>query len=339
MAWNWSGAGGGAMSGAAMGSSFGPWGTVIGGVGGAVLGGISGDEKKQIDQKPDVPQWQLDAAKKYSGWLSGNLDKYEPGKDFTGQRVAGMSSPEQQSMGWLQKYLDQPGTGSNFQLSQDELKKTMTGEYDPYKSEYYKDMRTGMNTEMEEQIDVMRRGQGARGTYFQDTSMREENKMRSKGMNSLMQILGGMAETERGRRFQGIEKGVALDEYAQGAPLKKAAAGQELGSLSRIIEQADLESTYQDFLRKQEELGKIPGLMAGQTGQRYSYGYGGPLESTAPSSFERIMGLAGNLQGSGAMDKIAGSLKSFGNNAKTVNMGSGSYSTGVIRPGQTSLIT
>lgn len=48
--WSWAGMGGGAMSGASMGSSFGPWGTVIGGVGGAILGGFAGGGEEKEDE-------------------------------------------------------------------------------------------------------------------------------------------------------------------------------------------------------------------------------------------------------------------------------------------------
>lgn len=251
-------------------------------------------------QQPDVPAWQLAANEKYMGWLSKYLDKYEPGKNYGGQRTAGMSDQEQQSMDWLQKYLDQPGTGENFGLAQDELRKTMTGEYDPYTSDYYKSLRRGSEFQTQDTIDKMRRGQGARGTYFQDTSMREEADVRLKGMNYLQQILGSLSEEERNKRYNAVPQLMNLEAYSQEDPLRKATAGQSLGALPRLIEQADYESKYKDFMRKQEELGQIPGLMGGAGGQRYSYGYpGSAYESDSPSSFERIMGIAGGVDWSG----------------------------------------
>jgi len=243
---------------------------------------------------PDKEPWQLAAGKSVADWAKKYIPEYQPGKGYEGQFTAGMTTPEQMSQDWLMKYLTSPGLGENYQLAADELKKTMTGKYDPFTSEFYKPTRAGMQYEIQDAIDAARRGQGARGTYFQDTSMREENRMRERGMNTLMQILGGMGETERGRRFEAIPQAMALESWAMGEPLRKTEAGQTYGALPRIVEQMDLEAKYKDFLRKQEELSGA--VSAGQSvfGTGINYGV---KEWEAPSAFERIMSTAGGIAG------------------------------------------
>jgi hypothetical protein len=62
MAWDWGGAGQGAMSGASAGAAFGPWGAAIGGLGGGLLGGLTGggeedpmkEARKYLEQIPGM---------------------------------------------------------------------------------------------------------------------------------------------------------------------------------------------------------------------------------------------------------------------------------------------
>lgn len=59
MAWDWSGAGSGAIGGAGAGSAFGPWGTAIGGGIGALTGGIFGGKKTSQESPMQKKQRQL----------------------------------------------------------------------------------------------------------------------------------------------------------------------------------------------------------------------------------------------------------------------------------------
>lgn len=241
---------------------------------------------KKVEQKPSKESWQLGAGESLANWATQYLSQYQPGKPYGGKFTAPMAKGEEMGQDWLMKYLEKEGPGEGYGLAWDELQKTMTGKYDPFTSPFYQAMREGAGYQLEEDIDVMRRGQGARGTYFQDTSMREENKMRLRSTNYLMQLLGSLAETERGRRWEGVGKAMELEKYAEGLPLEKAEAGMRVGALPRLIEQADLESQYQDFLRKQQEFaGAIPAAQ-GVFATPMDYGV---REWEAPSPFERIM--------------------------------------------------
>jgi hypothetical protein len=73
MAWNWSGAGQGAMSGASTGSAFGPWGAVIGGVGGGIIGGLSSKDKGGSGGGGGNP---ADAGMPYLDKISGTVSPY-----------------------------------------------------------------------------------------------------------------------------------------------------------------------------------------------------------------------------------------------------------------------
>jgi len=260
---------------------------------------------KKTTLQPDKPESAMAAGGALSSWAQKYLQKYEPGKAYEGKLTAPMGAAETKGQDWLMQFLDQKGPGDMYGLAADELKKTMTGGYDPHTSKYYQAMRTGAGYEMEDAVDQLRRSQGARGAYFTESARGEEADMRRKGSNYLMQLLGELSEGERGRKWEGVGKAMELEKYETGLPLEKAKAGATTGAIPRMIEQSDLESKYQDFVRQQKELGGVVGAAQGVYGTSVGYGV---KEYETPSPFERIMesvgGFAGNLAGSGAFNNL-----------------------------------
>jgi hypothetical protein len=260
-------------------------------------GGKKDEEAKK--GAPDKEDWQMSSGKAVADWAQKYLSSYVPGKEYPGQLTATTPAPgEASGQEWLMKYLNSPNTGENYQLAADEIKKTLTGGYDPATSPFYKATREGAMKENTDAIDRARRGSAARGGFFNDRALAEEGNIQTNTSNYLNQILGKMAENERGNRLNAVGGAMELEKYSQGAPLAKATAGMSLGSLPRLLEQGDLETRYKDFLRKQEELsGTIP---AAQGVFQTSVNYAQQQQQASP--FERIMGsvipAAGTVLGS-----------------------------------------
>jgi len=259
---------------------------------GAGASAIWGNKGKKTELQSDKPAWASEGGQALSSWAQKYLSQYEPGKAYGGQFTAPMSGAETKSMAWLDQYLSKQGPGEMYGLAEDELKKTMTGGYDPYTSQYYQAMRQGSKYELEDALNQARRTQGARGSYFTESARAEEDEIRAKGTNYLMQLLGSLSETERERKWQGVGKAMELEKYGEALPLAKAEAGQTLGALPRLLEQSDLEKQYQDFVRKQEELGGVVGALGGVSQTREGYGV---KEWESPSPFERIMETIGGI--------------------------------------------
>ncbi len=264
-------------------------------------------KKKEVKQEPSKEPWQLGAGEALSSWGQKYLSQYDPAKAYGGQFTAPMSPLETQGQSWLSKYMGQEGPGKGYQLALDEYQKTLTGGYDPFTSPFYQATRTGAGYELESSIDKMRRGQAARGAYFTDTAMREENVLRKESTNFLTRLLGELQEKERARRTQVMPFGMELEKYKTGLPLEKAKAGITLGTVPRMIEQADLEARYNDFLRKQEGLSKSLGATQGVFGTGMDYGI---RNWEAESPFERIMNSVEQ------MSRIAGNVIPFASPAK-----------------------
>jgi len=253
-----------------------------------------GSEKKTLES--DRPQEQTDVGKQLGGWLQQYLGKYEPGKDYNQPFTAPMTSQETAGMGWLDQYLGSPATGELYGAGKKEIMDTLGGQtYDPSKGLFYKGMRDTALLNEQDVIDRQRRGAGVRGSLFQDTSLRDETRARTETGNYLNQLLGSLTEKERERRLGATDKALEYEKYGAAAPLAKTAAAQTFGALPRLIQQADYEAQYKDFLRKQKELGAVPGQA-----QSY-YGTQGPnyglKEYEAASPFERIMGTIAPIAG------------------------------------------
>lgn len=258
-----------------------------------------GSEKKTLES--DRPEEQSAVGKQLGSWLSQYLGKYEPGKKYEGELTAPMSAQERAGMDYLNQYLGAPTTGPLYEAGKKELLGTLEGStYDPAKGLFYKGLRDTALLNEEDVINRQRRGAGYRGAIFQDTSLRDETRARTETGNYLNQLLGGLYEKERERKLSATDKALEYEKYGQAAPLAKVSAATTFGSLPRLIQQADYEAQYKDFLRKQQEL-------AGVTGAAQSYyqtqgpNYGLREYETA-SPFERIMGtiapVAGTVLGS-----------------------------------------
>lgn len=261
---------------------------------------FGGGDTKELT--PDKESWQLNAGKAVSDWALKYLNNYIPGKAYTGTRTAGMAPGEVSGQNWLQTYLNQPNTGPLYDLAKGEITKTLSGGYDPYTSPEYNAMKKGASLEMQDTLDAARRGQASRGTFFQSTGIQEENKIRNKTLNTLDQILAGMSERERERKLNAVPTAINLETYANNQPLQKAQAGMTLGSLPRLIEQADYEAKYQDFVRQQQELSAVPGVAAQNFGTGINYGV---KSYETPSAFERIMGTVAPMIGQAAQVAMA----------------------------------
>ncbi len=271
------------------------------------------EDKQTVNLEPDKTPEQLAVLKAQAEWAQKYGSAYEPGKDYSGQLTAEMTPWEKLSMELLTKYAGSANTGELFGLAKDEVSKTLTDYYNPYTSDYYKSLRTQAGLDTEEAIDTLRRSQGYKGAFFNDSTMRKEGDIRLKGATSLSTLLGSMMDEERARKLSTVPTAVSMDTYEnQTAPLNKISALQTAGSLPRTIETENMERLYQDFVRKQTELKGAQESAMGVASTPITYGVKS-YESTQPSAFERIMtsvipliSQAATIAGTGGLGAAAG---------------------------------
>lgn len=218
-----------------------------------------GKKKKgggEINIEDLYPSWTKTAANTLAPWVQKYLPAFEPGAGYGGKFTAGETPFETTGLNILDKYLGGADTGELFGAGKQQILDTLGGKFaDPNQSPFIKSMIALSKMNLTDQINAARGRRGARGTYYTEEGLREEGRLGERTQNLLNTIIGQFIEGERGKMFEAAPLAQGMDEYENViAPLKKVTASQTLGSLRRLIEQADLEHQYQDFVRKRREM-------------------------------------------------------------------------------------
>ncbi len=214
-----------------------------------------------VAQQTVLDPRQSAAADSISKYIQQYMSQYQPGKAYGGDRVAGMSGFESTGLNRLEDFLAAPETGDLFGAASQNVMDTLGGKFaDVNNSPFIKAMTNLSKMNLKDAIDTSRRSAGSRGAYFTDSAIREEGRITDRTLANLDSIIGEFTNQERGRQMQAVPLAQSLEKYKNiDMPLSKVGASQTFGALPRLLEQADMESQYNDFKRQQEELGKVPG--------------------------------------------------------------------------------
>lgn len=243
-------------------------------------------------------------------FYSRYLNQYEPGKesglDFS--QLSQMSPFEQLGLGMLGQFLQGGGTGDLFNQASDQLSSTLSGQFtNPATNPYIQSLTTLANTNLRDQIDQSRARRGARGTYFTTDAIREEGNIQENTLNNLNAIIGNILQQERGRQFQAAPLAAQLDRFQNfDVPLSQIGASQQFGGLQRTLDTAQLEAQYQDFIRKQQELGAVPSSAAGT--QFGFQDFTTPI-TQQPSSIQNILNLISQANQQGLFEQLGDIFK------------------------------
>lgn len=225
-----------------------------------------------------------------SDWLSGQIGK--TGTPYTGELTSKMSEPEESSLDYLKKYTSQ-GTPEMTQLGQNEIKKTLTGEYDPTTSPYYQAVKAESARNLENTQKNIASNAGGGGRFYTGARVAEQGRAATDTGIGLNKELGAIAERERQNRLSAATTAAGMGETERNVPLQYAAASQQLGALPRNIQDVNKQAVYNEWLRQQEYPMQIAQMSAPYAGQQ-------PIMAQAgysPSIWSQISGAAGNLLG------------------------------------------
>jgi hypothetical protein len=180
-----------------------------------------------------------DIRNKTSSWLTGELGK-----------KATPYSGETQSLGELDKYVNQPKSEMTG-LAQDEIKKTLTGGYDPTTSPYYQAVKAESARDLENTISGISSDAAGGGRYWTGARLDTQGTARTDSGIALNKLLGELTLQERQNKLTAAQQAQSLGTEETNLPLQKATALQSLGSLTRNLQQAQDEAVYNEWLRQQ----------------------------------------------------------------------------------------
>lgn len=180
------------------------------------------------------------------------------GTPYQGPLVAALSEFEETGLAGLKDWLggELPTEGVMYKSAADEILKTLAGEeYDPTKGEYYKAYRTGVMRELEEAKDRLAARASAGDKLFGGGRRKVEGELEESAVGDLALVLGQLAERERERRLGTVGQALELTRYEEAAPLGRIEASQVFGELPRLIEQAEMDREYQEWIRALSDMG------------------------------------------------------------------------------------
>lgn len=253
----------------------------------------SGGGGQTVTAQPMIPGWQMALGEDLSKWTQQNLKNYTPGQAYGGKMtVTQPSNFEQIGLNILNNTLTQPALGSTYTAANNNIMDTLNGKFaDPANSPFIQAATKLAGQNLQDSITQTRGQRGARGTYFTRAGLQDERLLGERTQNNLNGLIADYINQERGRQLQAAPIAKSLEEFRLDAPLKQTAASQTFGALPRILEQADLDKMYQDYVRGREELSQVPQVGASVFGRPIQYGVN---SYTAPQ--QSSMGLSPFLQ-------------------------------------------
>lgn len=170
----------------------------------------------------------------------------KPGQSYSGELVAPTDSQQNQSLTALGQYANR-APSPTYQSGENQINKTINGNYDPSTSPYYQAIKAQSAQNMQatnRQIDNQTAGGGQ---YWGGQRGQEQQQAATSNNNNLNSTLAGLQQ-------QNTQNQVALTPYAlqagqndMNAPLQTAAALQQYGALPQAYQQALDTANYQNW--------------------------------------------------------------------------------------------
>lgn len=266
------------------------------------MSGLFGSKKKESSQAqgPNLQTFYdpfASTREAVNTWLTSQTGK--PGPTYTGDRVAPMSDLEAASQGWGQDYATSPASGESLQLAQDEIKKTLSGDYDPSTSPYYQAVKAEAEKNLTQtNKNIADQSTGGR-RYFSGARLKAQaDASRDVNMN-LNTTLAGLSEKERQNRLSAVPVAAALDEQATNAAAKKAMNLQAIGALPRELQQALMDAAYQEWMAANYDyplnIAQIGSGLAAREPTWVQQGYSTGTGSSSVSGIGKILSMIGNI--------------------------------------------
>lgn len=216
------------------------------------------------------------------------------GQPYTGSYVAPLTGYENQGLSSLQSYLNGPDVTPGQSNIQNYLQGLISN---PSGSPQNAAFSAAADYNNANAVNQANADFGKRGNFFSTAAV---NKIGDINAQTAIAKNTNLANLQSGA----IGPATSLEAYLAGVPLQKTSAALSYGSLPRQLDQADLESQYQDFIRQQDQVKSALGGTASNT--QVTQGY--PLPNLTQNNgtgtgnlFGQITSLLGNpsVQGAG----------------------------------------
>jgi hypothetical protein len=225
-------------------------------------------------------------------WITENLGE---GKQYEGDIISkDPTQYEQASFGKLSEYAGSQ-LPSIWRSGQEELQKTLSGDYDPSSSPYYQAVKAEAARNLEDTQKNIASKAGGAGRYYSGARIKQQGEAATDTGIAMNKMLGEMAEQERVRRLQAAPVAMQAGQYEQQLPLQQATALQGLGALPRQLQDAYQQAMYNEWMQATRQWPLSVAGIAGGVQQAPLYAQAGYTQSPSPFSqiFNPIAGAVG----------------------------------------------
>lgn len=240
---------------------------------------------------------------------TGKLGAYQTGEQYTGS--LGDFDPtviEQLSQGKLLDLI----TGAKpemFALGESEIKKLLTTDkYDPYaKGGVYEGFKKNVLREEGESADRLYREQAITGDLYSTATGKERGLLGERSQTALTGKLAELYQDFSNKKLAGATTAAQMGLQEEGIDTARIGLGMSLGSLERVLADAQAKAKYAEWARARGEYSQQIDAAKGVMGANVQWGVKSFTTPDSPSPFSMLLN-----QGLQIAGQVAGSYLSGG---------------------------
>ena len=231
-----------------------------GAVGSSMISGSnSGGDGTTLTQEPMLTPEQKKAMSMLSNYAKTGQwggGAYQAGEDYDGKLGEfQMTDTEKSGQDMLTKLMNTAGIGEMFDLGKTEIKDLLaTDKYDPYsKTGVYGGYKKNVLREEQESSDRLKRDLAVTGDLYSTNTGKEMGLLKERSQDQLSSKLAELYDVYGQRKLQGAETAAQMGIQEQQSEVGKIGLSQSLGSLDRLLKDAEAKTKYADWIRGREE--------------------------------------------------------------------------------------
>lgn len=210
-----------------------------------------------------------------------------------------------------------------FNLGADEIKKLLTTDnYDPYsETGVYKGFATNVNRAAGEESNTLARNLAVTGDLYSTENARQQGLLSERTTLAKQNKLAELYDTFAQRKLAGAETAVDIGTKQEAINQGRIGLSQSLGSLQRLLNDAQAKAQYADYLRGRTEMQGTIDAAKSVLAKDVPYGVKSFTTPDSASPFSNLLNAGLNLAGQAAGAYLTGGFNTLGSSQATSGTG------------------
>jgi len=216
--------------------------------------GMFSSKKTTVGLEPMLTEEQKKAQSLLSSFSqTGKVGDYQAGTSY--DKPLGVYERGATEQAGANRLSDMMGAGQSdvLGLARDEIRKTLSGGYDPTTSGYYQPFKREVMKQSGEQSDAMKRNLAITGDLYGTEFGKQQRQLGEETSAQLTGALQELAESERQRRLGAAQSAYGLEGQAQNQEMQRIGASMEAEREQRMLQDAEARDKYSEWQRGRSE--------------------------------------------------------------------------------------